>query len=395
MNGLYPADAAAGTVAERKSVAAALSDTRIPLAIPDLRGNEAAYLGKCVADNWVSSAGPAVTAFEREVAKIAATDYCVATTNGSAALHLALVVAGVTPGDAVVVPDFTFAATANAVMLAGARPYFVDIDPASWTIDPALVEKVLSEGDDIAAVIAVDVLGHTADIDALQPICAERGVPLIEDAAGAIGASYRNRPAGGLGDVGMFSFNGNKAVTTGGGGALVTNRQDWAARARRLSTQSRVGAAYRYDEAAFNYRMPNINAALGLAQLERLDAMLADRRRIAAWYDAGLAGLEGLEPAPRPAWSGSSCWLYSVRVETPDKAASLISHLERRAIEARTFWEPLSDQAPYRHCRAQTSGVAARLGGCVVSLPSSSNLSERDVRRVIAAVSDWSEGRKQ
>ncbi len=363
-----------------------MTTPRIPLAVPDLRGREADYLVRCVADNWVSSAGPDVTAFEAALARIAGTEYAVATVNGTAALQLLLRTVGVEPGDRVLVPDWTFAATANAVIHAGATPVFVDVTEASWTLDPALVaEGVRSHAP--KAVIAVHALGHAADMDAIHVAAAD--IVVLEDAAGAIGARYRGKPTGGLADAGIYSFNGNKTVTAGGGGAIVTDRGDWAEHARALSTQARAGAAYRHTEAGFNYRLPNVNAALGLAQLERLDEMVAAKRALAARYDAALAGRADLAPMPRCDWSESSCWLYSVRCAGRDDAADLVAHLDRAGIEARTFWEALSEQPPYAGYPAIRRGVAAALSGTVVSLPCSSHLAEAEQARVVAALADW------
>lgn len=364
---------------------------RIPLATPDLRGEEAAALQRCVAANWVSSAGPDVVTLEERMAALSGRRHAVATASGSAGLALALCVAGVGPGDHVVVPDWTFAATANAVLHAGARPWFVDVTEASWTLDPALLEALSGDpaGASIRAVIAVHALGHPADMDAIAAVCAARGWMLIEDAAGAIGATYRGRPAGGLAEAAVFSFNGNKTVTTGGGGMLVTDREDWAARARSLSTQARIGGAYRYAEAGFNYRMPNVNAALGVAQLDRLSDLLAAKRAIAARYDAALAGRPDLRPMPRCDWAESGCWLYSVRSATRADAAALVTHLDAAAIEARPFWEALSDQPPYAGNRVARTGIAEHLSGTVVSLPCSTHLAESDQARVIEALATW------
>lgn len=371
------------------SIPASTPRERIPLAIPDLRGNEAAYLGRCVADNWVSSAGPAVTELESRVAALCGRRFAVATVNGTAALHLALRVAGAGPGGRVVVPDFTFAATANAVLAAGAEPHFVDVTPATWTLDPELLEAVLAAGQGVAAVLAVHVLGQPADMDPIRDACRRHRVALIEDAAGAIGATYKGRPAGALSDAACFSFNGNKTVTAGGGGMLVTDDADWAARARAISTQSRAGAAYRYVEAGFNYRMPNVNAALGLAQFERMEEMVDAKRRIAAAYDDAVATRDDLAAMPRANWADSSCWLYSVRCAGPDEAAGLVTHLDREGVEARVFWEALSGQTPYQAFGRTLTGVAAALSGTVVSLPCSSHLTADQQSHVIAALGRW------
>lgn len=364
----------------------------IPLSVPDLRGRESENLLACVRDNWVSSAGPFVSEFESRVAELTGQPHAVATVNGTAALHLALIAAGVGPGDFVIVPDWTFAATANAVYHAGATPILVDISDHGWTLDPELVGDVLEsfDGGRIGAVIAVDALGHPADMDALAEPCAAAGVPLIEDAAGAIGATYKERPCGGLGDAGIFSFNGNKLVTAGGGGMVVTGDEALATKVRHLSTQARGGGDYVHDAIGFNYRMTNINAAVGLAQLDRLDEILARKREIAGTYDAALAPRADLAGSPRRSWARGNNWLYSLLCRTSEAASGLVEHLHARGIEARVFWRSLSAQPPYAAAPTCLSGVSAAISGRVVSLPSSSGLSAADQTRVLEAVAEWS-----
>jgi perosamine synthetase len=361
---------------------------KIPLSVPDLGKAEAAALARCVADNWVSSAGPDVVQFETRMATLAHRKYGIAIVNGTAALYLALRVAGVKPGDHVLLPDFTFAATANAVMQALAIPVFLDVTEASWTLDPDLLAGAIAKYRP-KAVIPVHVLGHPADSDAINSFCRNAGVAVIEDAAGAIGARYRDRPVGSDGDAAVFSFNGNKTVTAGGGGMIVLDDGAWADRARALSTQARDGNDYRYLDAGFNYRLPNLNAALGLAQLGRLDDMLSAKRAIAARYDQVLAGRNDLVPMPRCGWAESGCWLYSVRCASRADAAALVGHMAAFDIEARVFWQVLSEQRPYANSPRVLTGVAADLSGTVVSLPCSSNLAEVEQARVIKALSDW------
>jgi len=371
-----------------------LSDTMIPLAVPDMRGNEAAYLVRCVEDNWMSSGGPSVIEFERKMADLTGRLHGIAMASGTAALHLALTVAGVRPGDHVIVPDWTFAATANAVYHAGAVPLFVDVTRESWTLDPALTGEAIAKAARtaqrrIAAVVAVHALGHPADLDPLAEICRAAGIPLIEDAAGAIGARYRGRPAGSVGNAAIFSFNGNKTVTAGGGGMIVTDDAVWAERARSLSTQGRISGAYRYDVVGFNYRMPNINAAVGIAQLERLDEMVAAKRRIASIYDRALESRDDLIAMPRCGWADSACWLYALRCPSPNDAADLAATLHDRAIDARVFWESLAHQAPYCGAPRLLSGVSNNLSGHVVTLPCSSSLPPADQKRVCNALAVW------
>ena len=363
---------------------------RIPLAVPDLRGNESAYLARCVEDNWVSSAGPFVTECEKQIAALAGRAHAVASVNGTTALQLSMVAAGVKPGDYVVVPDWTFAATANAAHHAGAIPIFADVTEESWSLDPAVLEAILrNPPGKIAAVVVVHVLGHPADADPLISLCRAAGIPLIEDAAGAIGARYKGRPVGGLGDLAIFSFNGNKTVTAGGGGMIVTNDEAQAKRLRAISAQARSGAEYQYDAIGFNYRMTNLNAGVLLAQIERLEEMLAAKKRIAAAYDHAIAPRNDLQPMPRAPWGESACWLYSVRCRGQAEARSLVEHMAEHDIEARTFWRTLSDQAPYAHAPRRLTGVAAKLSGTVVSLPCSSSLTDEQQARVIAALAKW------
>jgi perosamine synthetase len=364
----------------------------IPLAVPDLRGNELKYLTECVEDNWVSSAGPHVVDLEKIVAELSGCEYGVATVNGTSAIHLALISVGVQPGDKVLVPDWTFAASANAICHAGAVPYFVDIEPWTWTLSPDLVEKAL-EADknhrEISAVLAVHVLGHPADMERLTHICEAADVPLIEDAAGAIGATYKDKPVGGLGQVGTFSFNGNKTATAGGGGMIVTNNQELATRARHLSTQARTGNDYNHDEIGFNYRMTNVNAAIGLAQIERLNEMVDSKKRIAKVYNEAFKDLNSIQPMPAASWANSSCWLYSIRLPDTTLTDSLMKALGQKNIGARKFWHALSRQKAYSDFPVLRSGAADQLTNCIVSLPCSSQLEQHNQLRVIKTVLDW------
>ena len=363
---------------------------RIPLAVPDLRGNESAYLARCVQDNWVSSAGPFVTECEKQIAALVGRAHAVASVNGTTALQLAMTAAGVEHGDYVVVPDWTFAATANAAHHAGATPVFADVTEESWSLDPAVLAEILCNPPGrIGAVVVVHVLGHSADADPIIALCRDAGVPLIEDAAGAIGARYKGRSVGGLGDLAIFSFNGNKTVTAGGGGMVVTDDEAQAKRLRALSAQARSGAEYRYDAIGFNYRMTNLNAGVLLAQIERLEEMVAAKKRIAATYDRAVANRNDLQPMPRLPWSDSACWLYSVRCRSQGEARALVEHMSEHDIETRIFWRTLSDQAPYAHAPRRLTGVAAGLSGTVVSLPCSSSLTDEQQARVIAALAKW------
>ena len=357
--------------------------------MPDLRGREAELLEKCVRENWVSSAGPEVRQFEQEIAKLTGRRHAVAVVNGTAGLHLSLIAAGVTRNDTVIVPDWTFAATVNAVCHAAATPLLVDIQNSDWAIDPQLVDEALHSHDDIKAIIAVDPIGHAADFDTLKEICTSHGVALIEDAAGAIGATYNGQACGSFGDTSVISFNGNKTITAGGGGVVLTDNDHLAQQARHLSTQARADVAYIHDQVGYNYRMTNLNAAVGLAQLEQLPAILKDKAVIVTRYDDALAGHNNISPMPRPLRTRNSGWLYNVEVASPGHAIDLVNHLHHDGIEARVFWHALSRQGPWKNCPSVLRGVSHRLSGRVVSLPSSSSLTAKDQDRVIASLADW------
>lgn len=364
---------------------------QIPLAVPDLRGREQEYLERCIRDNWVSSAGPFVTELEQVVARQSDRSHGIAVVNGTAALHLALLAAGVGPGDYVIVPDWTFAASANAVYQCGAVPYFVDIDRESWTLDCDLVREVLHDTERlVSAILAVDTLGHPADHDALSVVAGE--VPIVSDAAGSIGATYKGRPTGAFGVLATISFNGNKTVTAGGGGMVLTDDGDAAGRIRHLSTQARTGSDYLHDARGFNYRMTNVNAAIGLAQMERLDELVQAKRAIAERYDGLVAQWETVEPMPRLAWSESSCWLYSIALPDEETAAALLRHLNGHGVQARSFWRSLSAQQPYADSPTCLSGVSRALSGRVISLPCSTNLSDAQLDRVLELLSAWQSG---
>jgi dTDP-4-amino-4,6-dideoxygalactose transaminase len=376
------------------------SEARIPLAIPTIGGNAPAYLQDCLDTNFVSSVGPYVERFERAFAERIGSRYAVACASGTAALHLALLVLDVGPGDDVLVADLTFVASVNPIVYVGARPVLVDAEPRTYGMDPALVvaelERRAGAGErHPAAIEVVHLLGQPADMAPVLDAAARFGIPVVEDASEALGATYEGtgalagRAVGAIGRLGAFSFNGNKLITTGGGGMVVTDDEALARRARHLSTQARLpGLAYDHDEVGYNYRLTNLAAALGLAQLEQLDELLAARRRIAARYDAAIATMPALRPAPRLEDTAASYWLYTAALATPDEARrdALLRGLIERGIEARPIWRPI--HATQRYAQA------ARLGGAVADglfaagfcLPSSSSLSEADQDRVIDAL---------
>jgi dTDP-4-amino-4,6-dideoxygalactose transaminase len=373
------------------------SEHRIPLAEPSLGGNAGRYLEECLSTNFVSSVGPFVERFEREFADAVGSRHAVACASGTAAIHLALEILGVGPGDEVLVPTLTFVASANPVRYVGATPVLVDAEAHTYNLDPAVVAAELDRRARLGlrqprAIEVVHLLGHPADIDPIVEAADRHGVTLFEDASEALGARYAAGRFGGqhvgtIGRVGCFSFNGNKLITTGGGGMLVTDEEPLAIRARHLSTQARLpGRAYDHDEVGFNYRLSNLAAALGVAQLERLPELLAGRRAVAARYDAELADLPGFRPAPRAVWADPSFWLYTAALD-PDRATigrdAAIDALASRAIEARPIWTPLHRTRLYADAPRLGGAVADEIVGSAFSLPSSSDLGQDDQARVV------------
>ncbi len=382
----------------------AAADRKIPLSVPHLGGNEWAYVKECLDTNWVSSAGPFVTRLERVIAERAGRAHGVAVVNGTAALHTALLVAGVEANDEVLMPALTFIAPANAVRYVGAWPVFIDVERDHWQLDPAkLADFVAREcewrhgslwnrtsGRRVRAVLPVDLLGHPVDADPILETARSRELVVVEDATESLGARYRTRPVGSIGDVACFSFNGNKIVTSGGGGVIVTDNAAWADRARYLTTQAKDDPVeYKHGDVGYNYRLTNIQAAVGVAQMERLDDHVGKKRRIAAMYTAQFAGIPGLQAMTEAAWAFSAFWLFTVLVgdrECGIDSRALLRALAASGIEARPLWQPLHTSAAHRGCQAYRVEVADVLYRQALSLPSSVGLDPRDQQRVIDVV---------
>ncbi|HEY7838606.1 MAG TPA: LegC family aminotransferase [Terriglobales bacterium] len=376
----------------------------IPLSVPRLGGNEAEYLRQCIQTNWVSYAGPFVERLESMLAAYVETEAGVATNSGTAAIHIALLVAGIQPGDEVLVSDLTFIAPVNAIRYCGAFPVFMDADPEYGQMDPVKVEEFLERqcvpsqgrlrnrrtGRPVTALLPVHILGHPVPMDPLLELARRFGLRLIEDATEALGARYRGRMVGSLGDLGCFSFNGNKIITTGGGGMIVTRQPSWAARAKHLTTQAKIDPLeYVHDQVGYNYRLTNLQAAVGVAQMEQLPGILIDKRRIAAVYTERFRAVPGLAVPARADWAEPNDWLYTVRIDEARfgvSARELQRSLAARGIQSRPLWAPIHEQVPYRDCEAYRIEVAPLLFRQSLSLPCSSSLTAEQQERVMGAV---------
>ncbi|MBL8890649.1 MAG: aminotransferase class I/II-fold pyridoxal phosphate-dependent enzyme [Planctomycetaceae bacterium] len=364
---------------------------RIYLSPPCMLGRERQLLLDAFDSNWIAPLGPHVNAFENEFAQRVGMKHAAAVSSGTAALHLALLLTGVGPGDRVVTSSFTFAATANAIKYVSAEPVFVDSEWTSWNMDPNLLRECLqkcrSENRLPKAVLTVDILGQCCDYASIQAICSEFELPLIEDAAEALGATYQNRPAGSFGDIACFSFNGNKIITTSGGGMLVTNSADRAAKARHLATQARDPAPhYEHSEVGYNYRLSNLLAAIGRGQLEVLDEHVRRRRGIFEVYQNALSERPGLTLMPEIPGGKSTRWLTVLLID-PQKFGedreSVRQRLEAANIESRPAWKPMHCQPIFQGCEFVGGNVSLQIFEQGLCLPSGSSLSWEQQKRVI------------
>ncbi|MDF2506558.1 MAG: aminotransferase DegT [Microbacterium sp.] len=362
-------------------------DPFVGLHVPDITELEKQRVQECLDSTFVSSVGAFVTGFEQGIADFVGARHAIAVSNGTSALQVALELAGVGDGDDVIVPALSFVATANAVSHAGAQPYFVDSDETTLGLSVEAVADVLrsarstsegllnaATGRRIAAIVPMHTLGHPMRIVELVALGREYDVPVIEDAAESLGSRVDGVHTGTFGRLGILSFNGNKILTTGGGGMILTDDEELARKARHLTTTAKLPHRWEFehDEVAYNYRMPNLNAALGVAQLERLPTFLADKRRLAARYQAAFAGLPDIEFLTEPAGTESNYWLCAVRV-TGDIARrdTLLEATNDAGLQCRPFWNLLHVQAPYRHLPHAAVPVAEALHSSVVCIPSS------------------------
>ena len=373
----------------------------IPLSVPHIFGNEAKYVQECIETGWVSSAGAYVTKFEEVLAEYTGAKYAVACMNGTAGLHLSLRLMNVKRDDLIICPNITFIATLNAVTYACARPLLVDVDPKTWQMDMDLLEAKLEsetyhEGGStylkstkqrIAAIMPVHVLGNIGDLDKLLAISAKYNLPIIEDSTESLGSFYKGKHTGTFGNLGVFSFNGNKILTTGGGGMIVTDNEELAKRGKHLSTQAKVSAnEYIHDEVGYNYRLVNVLAAIGVAQMENFDIVLKRKYEIDAYYKSELQGvgdiqfqdvLEGVEP---------NFWLCTIKTK---KMRSLLKHLNDSKIISRPFWMPMNQLEMFKKDPyfSNEDNSAAIYESCL-SIPSSSNLSDEQLETVVKTIKE-------
>ena len=381
----------------------------IPLSEPVLQGNEWKYIKECLDTGWISSAGSYVNKFEEMIASYVGVSHAIAVVNGTAALHLALIVAGVKEDDEVIVSTLTFIAPVNAVHYVGANPVFMDCDPATACLDVKKVQLFLLEecilADDgftyhkttqkrVSAVIPVHVFGHPTDMDSLKKICAKMNIRIIEDATESLGSAYQGKKTGSLGDIGCLSFNGNKIITTGGGGMLVTNNKEWATRARHLSTQAKKDPFnYDHDEIGYNYRLTNIAAAMGVAQLEALEAYVARKRGIAAYYKKLFESISQVKFFQEMPWAVSNYWLATIGVAKEDRLPLLI-YLNDNNIQARPAWKLIHTLPMYNQCETYDIKQATEVWASIINIPCSVSITEADLIRVVETIISYYRSKK-
>lgn len=376
----------------------------IPLCIPEIRGNEWAYVKECLDTGWISSVGPYVTRFEEEVAAYVGVKRAIAVVNGTAGLHIALMVAGVQPDDEVIVPALTFVAPVNAIRYCNAWPVFMDVQLNTWQMD---VEKVVefieyecdyrdgalfnrSSGRRVKALLPVHILGHPVDMDPLVELARKYDLGLVEDATESLGAKYKGRMVGTIGDVAVLSFNGNKLISTGGGGMVVTNNEKLADYIRYLSTQAKDDSLeYIHHEIGYNYRLTNVLAALGVAQLEQIEEYIAAKQRISVRYSEELTNVPGLILPIEADWAFNVFWLYTMLVEDSEygmDSRALLRALGKQRIQTRPLWHPIHTLKPYKKCQAYQVQIVDWLYKRALSIPCSVGLRKAEQERVIQTI---------
>ena len=366
----------------------------ILLSTPHMGSQELEFVKQAFDTNWIAPVGPHVDAFEQEFCQITGASYAAAVSSGTAALHLALQLVGVGPGDEVFCSTLTFAATANPIIYLGAKPVFIDSDRISWNMNPELLQEALQKrayfGKLPKAVILVHLYGQSADIEPILQVCDQYNIPLIEDAAEALGATYKGLSPGTFGRVGIYSFNGNKIITTSGGGMLVSDDDQLVMKAKFLATQARDPAPhYQHSEIGYNYRLSNVLAGIGRGQLQVLNQRVAARRRNFEIYQSALGDLPGIEFMPEANFGHSTRWLTALTVATEAFGADreyIRLQLAKQQIEARPVWKPLHLQPVFSECECIGGEVGEDLFVRGLCLPSGSNLTDEDLERVISVI---------
>jgi aminotransferase in exopolysaccharide biosynthesis len=378
-----------------KAVRNVVGNGPIKLHEPSFTGNEMKYVEDCINSTYVSSVGKYVDQFEIELSKYTGANYAISVVNGTAALHLALKLAGVNQGDEVLVQAFTFVATANAISYCGAVPHFVDTEKENLGIDPVKLQDYLAEitvnldretinkitGRRIKALVVMHTFGHPSKMDELLEVSKKFNLKIIEDAAESIGSYYKNKHTGTMGLLGTLSFNGNKTITTGGGGALLTNNLELARKAKHLSTTAKISHkwAFEHDEIGYNYRMPNINAALGCAQLEDLPLKLENKEKLFNEYKSQFSKIEGVSIVEEPTNCRSNYWLQTIKLDLPnlDLRNEILEDLNSAGFMSRPGWDLINSLQPYRANPSMTLECAKELFACVINVPSNHAISLR------------------
>jgi perosamine synthetase len=378
----------------------------IPLCVPEIRGNEWKYVEECLNTGWVSSVGQYVNQFERMIRNYVGTKYAIATVNGTAALHISLLLAGVKPEDEVLVSSLTFIAPVNVIRYVGAWPVFIDAEPEYWQMDAQKVAEFLDQqcrwskgelynkatGRRVKCILPVHILGHPVDVDPIIELAHHYNLTVVEDATESLGARYKGNMVGHLGDIACLSFNGNKLLTTGGGGMILTDNEAWATKAKYLTTQAKDDPVeFIHYEIGYNYRLTNLQAAMGCAQLELIDKFIEAKRLIAATYSKCLSRVPGIAPMVEAPWAMSIFWMYTILVDAEEyglDSRSLLLRLNQEKIQARPLWQPINQSPAHSDFQTFECGIANQLNQNSLSLPCSTGLTQDQQNKVIEVISN-------
>ena len=371
----------------------------IPLSVPNIAGNEWKYVKDCLDTGWISSVGSYVTQFEQMVADFAGAKYGVAAVNGTAALHIALLLSGVKQDDYVILPNLTFVASANSIKYLGADPLLIDADPDLWQMDLDLLEEFLEnetdekngdliyikDGRRIGAIMPVHILGNICDMDRFLSIVKKYPLPVVEDATEALGTTYKGKSAGTFSPMACFSFNGNKIISTGGGGVIVTDDEQLAKHAKHLTTTAKARTdEYYHDEVGYNYRLVNVLAAIGVGQMELLPSFIKRKKECVSFYKKELAGVADIRFQQELADVGTNGWLFTIQT---DKQQQVLDHLNANKILSRRFWMPMNNLPMYKNCTyIQKKDVANYIYNTCLSIPCSTNITDEELSIVVKEI---------